>query len=240
MEIRGKRVLITGANRGLGQALALACVRADAGEVFAGTRNLDAFEALAGPKITPVKLDVTSDEDVSSAVDRVGRIDILINNAGIAVYGGVFKASFDDIQREIEVNVLGPLRIARAFAPAMVEHGDGLIVNVSSQLSKVALPATGTYCATKAALLMLTQAMRGDLSHRGVRVIAVLPGAMDTDMTRNYDIPKTSPSRVAEEILDAIKTEAPETAVSDDARKLLSDLAADPRTVEEALAQFRA
>ena len=240
MQISGKRVLITGANRGLGQALALAFVRAGAVEVFAGTRNVDALEASGSPKITPIKLDVTSDEDVAAASRDVGRVDILINNAGIAVHGGVFKAAFDDIQSEIDINILGPLRVVRAFAPAMVEHGDGMIVNVSSQLGKVALPASGTYCATKAALLSLTQAMRGDLAHRGVRVVAVLPGAMDTDMTRNYAIPKTSPSKVADEILEAIRTEPREIAVSDDARKLLADLAADPLSVEDALSQFRA
>ena len=89
MEIAGKRVLITGANRGLGQALALACVRAGAAEVFAGTRNVEALEALGSLKIIPIKLDVTLDGDVTSASERVGRVDILINNAGIAVYGGV-------------------------------------------------------------------------------------------------------------------------------------------------------
>jgi NAD(P)-dependent dehydrogenase (short-subunit alcohol dehydrogenase family) len=240
MEIKGKRVLITGANRGLGRALALACIGAGAGKVFAGTRNVGALEASGSSKIIPIKLDVTSNEDVASAYQRLGRVDILINNAGIAVYGGVFNAAFEDIQREIDINILGPLRVVRAFAPAMAEHGEGLIVNVSSQLGKVALPATGTYCATKAALLSLTQAMRGDLAHRGVRVIAVLPGAMDTDMTRNYDIPKTSPSKVADEILEAIKTEPREIAVSDDARKLLSDLAADPVSVEESLSGIRA
>ena len=239
MRISGRRVLITGANRGLGKALAFAFVRAGASEVFAGTRNVDAIETSGAP-ITPIKLDVTSDEDVAAASARVGRVDILINNAGIAVHGGVFKATFDDIQSEIDVNILGPLRVVRGFAPAMAEHGDGVIVNVSSQLGKVALPANGTYCATKAALLSLTQSMRGDLSHRGVRVIAVLPGAIDTDMTRSYDIPKASPSQVADEILEAIRTEPREIAVSDDARKLLSDLAADPVAVEDALSRIRA
>jgi hypothetical protein len=188
-----------------------------------------------------VKLDITSDAEVEEAARQAGRVDLLINNAGIALYGGVFKAEFADIQREIDTNLVGAIRVARAFAPAMSAHGDGLIVNIASQLAKVALPALGIYCLTKSALLALTQAMRGDLAPSGVRVIAVLPGAMDTDMTRAYaDIPKTSPEDAAVEILAAIKNEARETAVCDDARKLLSDLAADPVGVEEALAQVRA
>src|ERR1051326_8933538 len=103
MELEGKRILITGANRGLGRALALACA-----------------EAGAGDKLTPLRLDVTSDEDVSAA-SASWRVDVLVTNAGVAVYGGVLKAGMEEIRREIETNYLGALRMARAFAPAMVE-----------------------------------------------------------------------------------------------------------------------
>jgi hypothetical protein len=240
MEITGKRVLITGANRGLGRSLALACMRAGSAQVLAGTRSLDGFDSLRDEGITPVELDVTSDIDVTAAAQRAGRVDILINNAGVAVFGGVLKAAFEEIQREIDVNYLGVLRVVRAFAPAMVEHGTGMIVNVASQLAKVNLPAAGTYCATKAALLSLSQAMRGDLEHRGVRVIAVLPGTLDTDMTRGIQGKKLSPDTAADEILEAIREEKYETPIGDEARKLISDVAADPAAVEKAFSSMRA
>jgi NAD(P)-dependent dehydrogenase (short-subunit alcohol dehydrogenase family) len=237
MEITGKRVLITGGNRGLGRSIALACKRAGAAELFAGTRS---FGRLLDEGLTPVELDVTSDSSVAAAARKVGRVDILINNAGIAIFGGVLKASFDEIQREMDINYLGVLRVVRAFAPAMVEHGDGVIVNVASQLAKVNLPAAGTYCATKAALLSLSQAMRGDLEYRGVRVIAVLPGTMDTDMTRGLVGAKLSPDIAADEILEAIRGEKYETAIGDEARRLISDVAADPRAVEKRFSSMRA
>ena len=246
MEITGKKVLITGANRGLGRALALACAQAAAEEIIACARQPDTLDALQADvsglqtRITPVRLDVTSDEQVRAAAEQVGRVDILINNAGIGVFGGVLKGEFEAIQREADVNYLGAIRMVRAFAPAMAEHGDGIIVNVASQLGKASLPAMGTYCATKAALLSLSQAMRGDLAPAGVRVIAVLPGTLDTDMSKGFDIPKLPPLAAAEEILDAILREEREVAIGDEARKLLSDMAADPVAVEDAFSQFRA
>jgi NAD(P)-dependent dehydrogenase (short-subunit alcohol dehydrogenase family) len=244
MEITGRRVLITGANRGLGRALALACLRAGAAEVIAATREPQDLRLTDDVKlqarVTPARIDVTSDEEVEAAARQSGPVDILINNAGIAVFGGVFKAPPEEIRREVEINYLGVVRMVRAFAPAMAERGDGLIVNIASQLGKVSLPALGTYCATKAALLALSQAMRGDLAPRGVRVISVLPCTIDTDMSRGYDIPKISPEVAASEILEAIRSEARETMIGDEARQLMSSLAADPAAVEQAFSQFRA
>jgi NAD(P)-dependent dehydrogenase (short-subunit alcohol dehydrogenase family) len=244
MEIEGKRILITGANRGLGRALTLACAEAGAREIVAGARRLEELEAtiksVAGrAKVTPVRLDVTSDEDVSAAAAS-GRVDVLINSAGIAVYGGVLKAGMEDVRREIEINYLGVLRMVRAFAPAMAEHGDGLIVNIASILGKVSAPALGTYCATKAALLSLSQSLRGDLADRGVRVIAVLPGTIDTDMSRGFDGEKMTAEQAAREIVEAIRSEAIEAPIGEGARGVLAGLDADPEGTEKAFAQLRA
>ena len=243
MEIEGKRILITGANRGLGRALALACIEAGAGEVVACARRPEELEALvnsagARAKLTPVRLDVTSDEDVSAAAAS-GRVDVLVNNAGVAVYGGVLKAGMEEIRREIEINYIGLLRVVRAFAPAMVEHGDGLIVNVASVMGKVSAPALGSYCATKAALLSLSQSLRGDLAGTGVRVIAVLPATIDTDMSRDFDGEKMTPEQAAREIVEAIRSEKTETPIGDGARGVLAGLSADPVGTEKAFAQFR-
>jgi short-subunit dehydrogenase len=243
MEIEGKRILITGANRGLGRALALACAEGGAGEIVAGARRTEELETLiesvgGRAKLTPVRLDVTSDEDVSAAAAS-GRVDVLINSAGVAVYGGVLKAGMEDIRREIEINYLGALRVVRAFAPAMVEHGGGLIVNVGSILGKVSAPALGTYCATKAALLSLSQSLRGDLAGSGVRVVAVLPATIDTDMSRDFGGEKMTAEQAAREIVAAMREEKTEAPIGEGARGVLAGLSADPAGTEKAFAQFR-
>jgi NAD(P)-dependent dehydrogenase (short-subunit alcohol dehydrogenase family) len=244
MELEGKRILITGANRGLGLALVRACAEAGAGEIVAGARRPEELGAAtdsagARAKITPVRLDVTSDDDVDAAAAR-GRVDVLINSAGVAVYGGVLKAGMEDIRREIEINYLGALRVVRAFAPAMAEHGDGLIANVASVLGRVSAPALGTYCATKAALLSLSQSLRGDLAESGVRVIAVLPGTIDTDMSRGFGGEKMTAEQAAREIVEAIRRETIEAAIGEGARGVLAGLSADPLGTEKAFAQLRA
>ncbi len=116
MEIEGKRVLITGASRGLGRALVTAFVDAGAAEVIAGTRKREDREALQSARVTPVRLDVTSDRDVE-AVARMGAIDILINNAGVAGFGNPLTMDFEAVQEEMAVNYLGVLRVTRAVAP---------------------------------------------------------------------------------------------------------------------------
>lgn len=243
LEIEGKRVLVTGANRGLGRALALACLGAGAREVLAGARQAESLENLRATaqdvRLTPVRLDVTSDDDVRAVAD-LGRVDILINNAGVCVYGSVLHVPMAELQHEIEVNYFGPLLMARAFAPAMIAHGDGLIVNVASILARVNLPALGNYCALKAALLSLSQALRGDLSMRGVQVITVLPGTIDTDMSRAFDGPKMAPEVAASEIIEAIRAEGIETPIGNAAREVMAGLRSDPLAIEMSFAEYRA
>ena len=245
MQIEGRRVLVTGASRGLGRTLAFAFAEAGASEVVAGTRkeedrnNLRTEAANIGAKITPVKLDVTSDDDVG-ALAKLGAIDILINNAGVAGYGNPLSMDFDAIREELEVNYLGALRVVRAFVPAMVEQKQGVVVNVATAFAKVNLPIVGTYCATKAALLSLGQALRAYLSDKGIVVITVLPTTIDTDMSRGADVPKMGKEFVAGEILEAIRQEKHDPPIGDEAHGVLSGLARDPIGFEKMLAQYRA
>jgi short-subunit dehydrogenase len=243
--IEGKRVIVTGASRGLGRTLAFAFADAGASEVIAGTRNEDDRNKLktdaakVGAKITPVQLDVRSDEDVN-AVAQLAPVDILINNAGIAGYGNPVTMNFGDIQQELEVNYLGALRMVRAFAPAMVEQKQGVIVNVATAFAKVNLPLVGTYCATKAAVLSLGQALRAYLSDHGVVVITVLPTTIDTDMSRNANVPKMGTQFVAQEILQAIREEKHDPPIGDEAHGVLDSLAKDPIGFEKMLSRYRA
>ncbi len=238
MEIKGKRVLITGASRGLGRALVSAFVDAGAGEVIAGTRKREDRQALAADHVTAVQLDVTSERDIE-AVTRLGAIDILINNAGVAGFGNPLTMSFESIQEELAVNYLGVLRVTRAIAPGMIAKRDGMIVNVATAFAKVNLPIVGTYCATKAALLSLGQALRAYLSEHGVRVITVMPTTIDTDMSRGANVPKMTKEFVAAEILDVIREERHDPPIGDEAKGVIQSLSEDPVAFEKMLQDYR-
>lgn len=245
MEIIGKRVLITGASRGLGRTLAFAFAQAGAREVVAGYRKQEDGDKLktdaaeVGANITPVRLDVTSDADVNS-VARLGNFDILINNAGVAGFGNPVTMSFETFREEMEVNYVGTLRMIRAIVPGMIAQHDGMIVNIATAFAKVNLPIVGTYCATKAALLSLGQALRAYLSDSGVRVITVMPTTFDSDMSRNANVPKMGKEFVASEILEAIREEKHDPPIGDEAHGVIESLAKDPVGLEKMLSGYKA
>ena len=245
MEITGRRVLITGASRGLGRTLAFAFAKAGAREVLAGARKPEDIEklksaaAMIGASITPITLDVTIDDDVNAAA-KLGFIDILVNNAGVAGYGDPLQMNFDDAVREIEVNYFGALRMARSLAPAMIERGAGMIVNVATAFAKVNLPLVGTYCASKAALLSLGQALRAYLADKGVHVMTVMPTTIDTDMSKGADVPKMTTDFVAGEILRHIREETIDPPIGEEAERVLESLRTDPAGLEKMLSQIRA
>ena len=240
MQIEGKRVLVSGAGRGLGRALVTVLAESGVREIVAGTRKPEAraeLQALS-PLVTPVQLDVTSDADVA-AVAQMGPMDILINNAGFAGFGDPLTMSFADIECEIAVNYLGVLRLTRAIAPGMIAQRDGMIVNVATAFAKVNLPLVGTYCATKSALLSLGQALRAYLTDYGVRVITVMPTTIDTDMSSGADVPKMTKEFVAAEILAAIRADAHDPPIGDEAKSILDEFSKDPVGLEKMLMKYK-
>ncbi|MDX6497367.1 MAG: hypothetical protein QOG23_627 [Blastocatellia bacterium] len=245
MDIKGRRVLVTGASRGLGRTLAFAFAEAGAREVFAGARKAEDIETLKseaqakGLPITPIKLDVTLQEDIQAAA-TLGFMDVLVNNAGVAGYGDPLQMNFEKALEEMNVNYFGALRMARAFAPAMVEHGTGMIVNIATAFAKVNLPLVGTYCASKAALLSLGQALRAYLGDRGVHVMTVMPTTIDTDMSKGAAVPKMTTDFVAAEVLRHIREETIDPPIGEEAQGLLDGLLDDPVAVEKMISQIRA
>jgi len=245
MDIKGRRVLVTGASRGLGRTLAFAFAEEGAREVFAGARKAEDIEKLKSEAqaktlpITPIRLDVTLEPDIQAAA-RFGFIDILVNNAGVAGYGDPLQMNFEKALEEMNVNYFGALRMARAFAPAMAEHGTGLIVNIATAFAKVNLPLVGTYCASKAALLSLGQALRAYLGDRGVQVMTVMPTTIDTDMSKGAAVPKMTTEFVAAEILRHIREETIDPPIGEEAKDLLDGLLADPAAIEKMIGQIRA
>jgi NAD(P)-dependent dehydrogenase (short-subunit alcohol dehydrogenase family) len=232
--IKGSVVLITGAGGAIAQALIAELSARGAKKIYAAARNTSGLAA--SERIVPLKMDVTSDDDVNKAAATATDITILINNAGINHNTGFLLAADLSIAREeFECNYLAPLRVTRAFAPALIAN-KGAVLNMLTILSRVNLPFMGSYCASKAAALSLTQGLRADLGSKGVRVAAALPGAVDTRMTAGLPIPKMTPAAAAAEILDGFEKGEEEIYVGDMARGLAEGLAKDPKGVERQLA----
>src|SRR5271165_5671656 len=199
MTINGKTVLVTGANRGIGRALVEEALRRGAERVYAGTR-----QPLSHPdeRVTPLTLDVTSAAQIQAAAEKVGSLDILINNAGIALYDDLSDRAA--LERSLAVNLFGTYGVTQAFLPKLTSSR-GAIVNNVSLMALAPLPLTPAYAVSKAAAFNLTQSLRALLAGRGVRVHAVLTGPTDTDMTQGFEIPKASPQSVAVAIFDGVE-----------------------------------
>ena len=195
----GKSVLVTGANRGLGQALVEELLRRGAERVYAGTRQPT---VVGDERVTNVTLDVTDPAQIQAAVDGVESLDILINNAGVSVPDDLTDRSA--FERHLAVNLYGTLDVTQAFLP-LLTRSHGAVINIVSLGAVAAVPVLPAYSVSKAASLSLTQSLRALLTARGVTVYAVMPGPIDTDMVRALEIPKTPPQDVARTTLDLIE-----------------------------------
>ncbi len=199
MTIANKAVLVTGANRGIGKALVEEALRRGAKRVYAGTRQ--PFTHLDG-RVTPVTLDVTNAEQIQRAVAEVETLDVLINNAGFAIYDDL--SNFDVIEQHLAVNFFGLLKVTHAFLP-LLKRSEGAIVNNLSLVGLAALPVIPSYSISKAAAFNMTQSLRALLASQGVTVHAVVLGPIDTDMNRGFEIPKASPESAAQRIFDGLE-----------------------------------
>jgi NAD(P)-dependent dehydrogenase (short-subunit alcohol dehydrogenase family) len=198
MTIADKAVLVTGANRGIGRALVEEALRRGAKRVYAGTRQPLAH---SDGRVTPVTLDVTNAAQTQAAVENVESLDILINNAGLALVDDLSDPVA--LQQHLAVNLFGTYGVTQAFLP-LLTRSRGAIVNVLSLSALATVPLTPAYAISKAAAFSLSQSLRALLAGRGVTVHAVLPGPVDTDMIRGWDIPKASPESVARAIFDGV------------------------------------
>jgi NAD(P)-dependent dehydrogenase (short-subunit alcohol dehydrogenase family) len=201
MNITGKAVLVTGANRGIGQALVDEALSRGARQVYAGTR-----QRLVHPdrRVTPLTLDIIDSAQIHAAVGQVESLDILINNAGIAPYDDL--SDHEALERSLAVNLFGTYGVTRAFLP-MITRSQGAVVNNLSLAALAPIPLVPAYSVSKAAAFNMTQSLRALLAGRGVRVHAVLTGPTDTDMNRGLDIPKASRESVARAIFDGVEHE---------------------------------
>jgi NAD(P)-dependent dehydrogenase (short-subunit alcohol dehydrogenase family) len=199
MNIASKTVLITGANRGIGRALVDEALKRGARRVYAAARS--PFQ-VDDRRVTPLALDVTDRVQIDQAAAAVESLDVLVNNAGVADFDNLSEA--DAIGRHLAVNLLGPFNVTRAFLPHLT-RAKGAIVNNLSLAAIAPLPIVPAYSISKAAAANMTQSLRAYLKGRGVTVHGVFLGPIDTDMSKGFEVPKTSPAAAAQGIFDGLE-----------------------------------
>src|SRR3954447_24470206 len=232
MKIEGAAALVTGANRGLGTAIAEALVESGA-KVYGAARDLT---TITNHDVIPVQLDINSADDIANAARTCGDVSIVVNNAGILRQSASLAAGGIEAARdEMETNYFGSLRMARAFAPVLRENGGGALVNMLSVLSFIAMPQGATYSASKAAAWSLTNALRIELRRQGTLVVGVHAGVIDTDMAAGVTGEKVSPQSVAQQIVTAIETDAEEVLADPTSQMVKAALADDLTALYPAL-----
>lgn len=227
--------LVTGANGGLGRAFVDELLRLGVRKVYAASRSV--LLQPTDERVVPIILDVTAPSQVRAAANQARDVTLLVNNAGINMQSGVFSPNCTDAaRREMEVNYFGILSMSQAFAPTLIER-QGTMINVLSILARIALAPMATLCASKAAALRLTESLAAELGPQGVHVLALLPGAIDTAMSRDYPGEKLAPLDVVTAALDAVSKRDYEIYVGGMAQGVAAALAADRAAVQ---AQFLA
>jgi NAD(P)-dependent dehydrogenase (short-subunit alcohol dehydrogenase family) len=221
MDVQGSVALVTGANRGIGKALAHELLERGAAQVYAGVRDP---ASISDPRLTPIALDVTDQARFAELAQQLSDVTLVVNNAGIGRPGTSLQATLEDARAQLETNYLSLVASTQAFAPILAANGGGAFVNVLSVVSWIALPTLATYSASKAAAWAFTNAARIELKANGTQVVGVHVGFVDTDLTAGLDTDKVSPELVASSALDALEAGRPEAVVDDFSRFVKSSL----------------
>lgn len=203
--LQGKTAIITGAGRGIGKAAAIAFAKEgiNVGLVGRSLANLEDVEkqlASYGVKTQSVSADVQDLASVEKAVqtikEQLGEIDILINNAGISKFGGFLDLTPEEWEAIIQVNVMGVYNVTRAVLPSMIERKSGDIINISSTAGQRGAAATSAYSASKFAVLGLTESLMQEVRKHNIRVSALTPSTVATDMAKDLNLTDGDPERV--------------------------------------------
>lgn len=220
--LHGAVVLITGANGGIGTHFVHDALARGASKVYASARNPRGWD---DERIVPLTLDVTDGASIAAAVAAAPDVTVLVNNAGASVSSpGILSHTDEEIRSNVETNFLGPLFLARAFAPVLVANGSSVIVDIHSALAWYAV--SGIYSATKAALWSATNSLRIELAPQGVHVVGVHVGYVDTAMAAHSTDPKLDPADLVRQVLDAVEADEYEVLADQTSVQLKAALSA--------------
>lgn len=229
--IEGVTALVTGGNRGFGRAIVDELLDRGAAKVYATARSP---HTPPDKHVIPLVLDVTDDDSVAAAAQAAGDVSIVVNNAGISLNTPVLEAPLADMRAELETNLFGIIRVARAFSPILARHPSSALVNVLSVLSWLAVGKG--YEVSKAAAWSATNSMRVGLRDQGTVVTALHVAYMDTDLTARLDVPKADPRDIARQTADAIATGRFEVLADQTTRTVKSQLSGDLTNLYQQLA----
>ncbi len=208
MKIENAVALVTGANRGIGLAFARELLARGARKVYAAARDPS---AVTQPGVHALRLDVNKPDEVAAAAALASDVTLVINNAGIAHAGGFLAADSEDVARRLfETNFFAMLRMCKSFAPILGRNGGGALLNVLSVASWVNGGELAAYSASKSAAWSLTNALRSELAAQKTQVLALHMAYVDTDLTRGFDVPKSSPQDIVRRALDGLESGAHE------------------------------
>jgi NAD(P)-dependent dehydrogenase (short-subunit alcohol dehydrogenase family) len=208
MQIENSVVLVTGANRGIGLAFARELLARGARKVYAAARDT---ATVTLPRVQALRLDVTKPEEVAAAAQLATDVNLVINNAGIAQGGGFLAQDSEAVARRIlETNFFGVLNVSKAFAPVLKANGGGALLNVLSVASWVNGGELAAYSASKSAAWSLTNALRHELAGQKTQVLGLHMAYVDTDLTRGFDVQKSSADEIVQRALDGLVAGADE------------------------------
>jgi NAD(P)-dependent dehydrogenase (short-subunit alcohol dehydrogenase family) len=239
MDIKDSVALVTGGNRGIGEAFVRAFIAAGAAKVYVATRDPANAQHLVDEgqgKIVAVQLDVSKSEQIEAAAAQCQDVSILVNNAGQFAMQTLMKApDLSAARSEMETNYFGPLAMCRAFAPILARHKESAIANVLSAGGIVAVPGMGGYSPSKFAGRALATCLRAELAPQNTSVTALIVGSVDTRMASHVEGFKETPATIAEAGLKAIRKGADEVDTDYMAVDVRANLARDPKALELAM-----
>lgn len=205
MNFDNKTIFVSGANRGIGKAIVNELLKTKARKIYAASRDPKKLPDFGDSRVITIALDITKREQIDKAVAAAGDTQILFNNAGVLAFASVVGGTPEDLRSDMEVNYFGTLFMTNAFAPVIEKNGGGVIANTSSIVGLAPMAGIGGYSASKAALFSATQAMRAELKAKNITVHGIFPGPIDTDMSKDFPLDKTSPQVTAANILTGIE-----------------------------------